>query len=124
MWTATPEQAARFEATFDPPDVDLDTLSDVECWEQAKEDLDCEPCNIAAFIGNAGPDAPQYLKPRELAKRLDDGEDLTAPELLALAMNDSSRAVRALFVLRGLYRANLDTQESIGLRADEIEAAQ
>lgn len=124
MWTSSAEQEALHEASFDPPDFDSLVITPEEAYELAKDAVDCDPYAIVAFINDKCPDKPGHVPPSTLAKRLDDGEELTAPELLALAMNDKARALRALHLLRELYRADPDTQDYTSEVADQIEAEQ
>jgi hypothetical protein len=86
---------------------------------EAADAMDRDPYSIAWWLGEHTPTANAPVDIGIVADRMDAGMQCTAAELLALAFNDSARAVHALHLLREMYRADPGVQ-----RDAEILAAQ
>lgn len=93
-----------------------------EAQDDAQAEFDRNPYSLVWWLdANTADNSPVDLG--IAADRLDAGLQLTPPELLALALNDSRRAVQALAMLRDQYRADYNIARDVRERAAELYEA-
>jgi hypothetical protein len=109
-------------------DPDDNALSEELALEIAEDENERTPCHFAAWLYDAADNPHLDRAPADLAalrERLDDGEPLTAGQCVALIVaGTDADALRAVHIVRGLFRAAPVSKEWSEGRAKELLAAQ